>query len=82
MDIAALVDLFKNDPPWWIYLVVVLIPLCVVLFIREFSCWFFKLNKMLASIKKLELKLEKLEREFQNQNKLPSQQETVPEDWK
>lgn len=40
--------------PWWVYALLILIPLCVLLSLREACCWFFKFNKMVNRLERIE----------------------------
>ena len=40
--------------PWWVYALAFILPLCVMLSIRETWCWFFKLNKVVNRLERLE----------------------------
>jgi hypothetical protein len=46
--------------PWWIYLLVFLVPLCILISMREFFCWFCKINKIVSRLEAIAAKLENL----------------------
>jgi len=61
MDILdRIIDLFLKEHPWWIYVLSVIIPLCVLITIREIMCWFWKTNKMVRRLNKIERQLDQL----------------------
>jgi hypothetical protein len=46
--------------PWWIYLLVVLVPLCILISMREFFCWFCKINKIVSRLEVIAAKIENM----------------------
>ncbi len=42
-----------NHSPWAI-IALALVPFCIVLFIRELWCWFFKINQLNRSLRQIE----------------------------
>lgn len=44
----------QNNPPWWMVALVALVPICVLLFVRELCCWFWKINQLLTSLRRME----------------------------
>lgn len=63
MDIESIfsaenIDWFKdqvtvNHSPWAI-VGLALIPFCMILFVRELWCWFFKINQLSRSLRQIE----------------------------
>jgi hypothetical protein len=47
----------RGDAPWWIYFILVLIPICILVAIREGFCWFFKVNKMAKKLERIDRRL-------------------------
>ncbi len=53
-SLEDLVQLLSHQQPWWVYLVVALIPLSLTLVAREIFCWFWKLNKIANRLERIE----------------------------
>jgi hypothetical protein len=49
--------IITGEAPLWIYLVLTLIPICILVTIREMFCWFFKVNRTLRKVSKLDKRL-------------------------
>jgi hypothetical protein len=47
----------RGDAPWWIYFILILIPICILVAIREGFCWFFKVNKMAKKLERIDRRL-------------------------
>ena len=52
---------FSGSQPWWVYTLAVLIPLSFVLTVRELNAWFFKLNKLVDRLERIEKALLRLQ---------------------
>ena len=50
----------SGSQPWWVYAVALLIPICVMFTIREFFCWFWKINALVSRLDRLERGLKEL----------------------
>ncbi len=57
----TILGLIGENQPWWFWAAVALVPICVLIFVREFLCWFWKINKVLRRLDKLEKRLTGLE---------------------
>lgn len=53
--------LIGENQPWWFWAAAALVPICVLIFVREFMCWFWKTNKVLRRLEKLEKRINGLE---------------------
>ncbi len=60
--------------PWWVYLLIALIPLCILVSIREFTCWFWKINKIVDCLERIEERLM-----FPEQRRPGAREEKKPE---
>ena len=56
-NIQWLQQQLQNEQPWWVIAAVSLVPLCILLFVREMFCWFWKVNQLLTSLKRMEFYL-------------------------
>ncbi len=58
---AILEEIIKQflttQQPWWIYALLGLVPVCILISIREFSCWFWKVNKIVGRLDRIEKQL-------------------------
>ena len=54
MRIDDLVSQLSAGQPWWVYLLAIIIPTCMVLAIREFTCWFWKLSALVKRLDRIE----------------------------
>ena len=59
-SLESLVQLLTNHPPWWVYVVAALIPLSILYVLRESCCWFWKMNKALDTLDRIEQHLSTL----------------------
>ncbi|HMO17436.1 MAG TPA: hypothetical protein PKA63_04890 [Oligoflexia bacterium] len=50
-------QIFTGKAPWWVYLLIALIPVCILVTVREVSCWFFKVNKFLRKVDRIDKRL-------------------------
>lgn len=71
LDIESLLELLAHNPPWWVYLLVALIPLSICFVTREILCWFWKVNRLNAT-------LERIERLLAEQNARTQPEKTGP----
>ncbi|MFN8389236.1 MAG: hypothetical protein U0136_02995 [Bdellovibrionota bacterium] len=55
-----LVALLSDHPPWWVYVVLALIPLSVFFVVRETWCWFFKVNQLRGQVARIEALLQEV----------------------
>ena len=55
-----LLEQLTNGAEWWVYLLVLLVPLSMLLAIREAICWFWKVNALVGSLRRVEKQLVKL----------------------
>ena len=46
--------------PWWVYGLLALIPICMLITVREMSCWFWKINKLVDRLERIEVQLRNL----------------------
>ena len=46
--------MLSQHQPWWVYLVVALIPLSITLVARELLCWFWKLSRIARRLDRIE----------------------------
>ncbi len=44
----------SGGQPWWVYAVALLVPICVMFTVREFFCWFWKINTLVGRLERLE----------------------------
>ena len=51
----------QGQQPWWIYAAIVFIPFCVILCFREVFCWFWKINKLINRLERLDTRLNGLQ---------------------
>lgn len=62
---ALLRDIFESfitgGQPWWVYAVAALVPICMLIAVREFACWFWKINKLVNRIERVENALKSLD---------------------
>lgn len=61
-SLEGLVQLLTNHPPWWVYVVAALIPLSILYVMREGCCWFWKMNRAIDTLERIERHLEHLGR--------------------
>jgi hypothetical protein len=74
-----IVAILANHPPWWVYVLLGLIPLSILYVIRECWCWFFKINQLRDSLRRIE---RLLEQSLQRQTQVPARRpapERVPD---
>lgn len=64
--LELLIQRFGADSAWWIYAIAAAIPLCVLLALREFICWFFKFNKMIHLLERIDGELEETKERAKN----------------
>jgi hypothetical protein len=50
----------QGQQPWWVYALIVFIPFCVTLCFREAFCWFWKINKLISRLERLDTRLNSL----------------------
>ena len=67
----------QANQPWWVYALILLIPLCLMISVREFACWFWKLNKIVDRLERIETKLGALAVEG-NQSREAAKKKTSP----
>lgn len=58
--ITALFSGLLQDSPWWFYALIALIPISMVLAVREGFCWFWKQNTLINKLDKIEKRLAKI----------------------
>lgn len=61
-DILQNWELLIGNQPWWVYCLLALVPLCILITIRELTCWFLKTNKTLGRLERLESRILRLEK--------------------
>lgn len=49
-----LASFVSGQEQWWVYCLALFLPLCVFLSIREAICWFFKVNKLVNRLERIE----------------------------
>jgi len=54
MSLDDLIQMLSQHQPWWVYVVVALIPLSLTLVAREVFCWFFKLSRIARRLDRIE----------------------------
>ncbi len=54
LSLESLVQLLTNHPPWWVYVVAALIPLSILYVLRESCCWFWKMNRAVDTLDRIE----------------------------
>ncbi len=59
--IEQILNAIPSDQPVWVYALAALIPFCMLLALREFVCWFWKLNALVSRLDRIERALLKLE---------------------
>jgi hypothetical protein len=47
----------RGEAPLWLYVVLALIPICVIIAVRETFCWFFKVNGINRRLDRLDKRL-------------------------
>lgn len=57
--IDSLQGLLTGDASTTTYLILALIPVCILIAIREIWCWFIKQNKLVSKMEKIEKQLKK-----------------------
>lgn len=57
--------------PWWIYAAIVLVPLCILISMREFFCWFCKINKIVNRLEVISARLENMSSPLNTVNSKP-----------
>ena len=70
-------ELIQNQPTW-VYILVVVIPFCMALSFREFMCWFWKLNKVVSRLERIDKSLRQLEQVMSKQTSEPEQRDQQP----
>ncbi|MCB0324810.1 MAG: hypothetical protein KDD69_14605 [Bdellovibrionales bacterium] len=55
--IEELLPFVGPNQPWWVWALVGLVPFCMFLAFREFMCWFWKINKLVGRLEKIERRL-------------------------
>jgi hypothetical protein len=60
--IDQVLNSIPSDQPVWVYALVALIPFCMMLALREFVCWFWKLNALVSRLDRIEKSVLKVER--------------------
>lgn len=55
-----LLKLPLDSQPWWVYALMALVPICVLITIREFFCWFWKINKLISRLERIDKNLRNL----------------------
>ena len=60
MDIRDRILSLIPAQPWWVYALLILLPLFFLLALREFVCWFWKINRTVDSLERLEITLKEL----------------------
>ena len=53
-DLEALFEMLSQNPPWWVYVVVALVPLSLLFLARESACWFLKINRRARTLDRIE----------------------------
>jgi len=53
-------ELIQNQPTW-VYILILIIPFCMALSFRELMCWFWKVNKVVGKLERIDKSLQKLE---------------------
>jgi len=71
---ASLQELLQNQPTW-VYALILIIPFCMALSFREFMCWFWKANKVVN-------RLDRIDRSLQELNRVLSQNSAAAEQAK
>ena len=61
-DILQIWEHLLGAQPWWVYCLLALVPLCILITIRELTCWFLKTNKTLGRLDRLESRIVRLEK--------------------
>jgi len=59
--IETVLSLIGDNQPWWFWALAALLPLCALLFVREFLCWFWKINHALRRLDRLEKRISGLQ---------------------
>jgi len=70
LNLDSLLQLLSQPAPWWIYLLAALIPLSLFVAFRELACWFWKLNRIVRSLERIEARLAALEAEHESSKDL------------
>ena len=61
-ELEQLLNLIQNlEHPWIAVGLALLVPISVVICIREVSCWFWKINKIVARLESIEYYLQNLQ---------------------
>ena len=52
---------FSGGYPWWVYALLVLFPLIGMISAREALCWFWKINKVVDRLERIEARLHSIQ---------------------
>jgi hypothetical protein len=47
----------KGEAPLWVYFILALIPICILVAVRESFCWFFKVNRISRRLDRLDKRM-------------------------
>ncbi len=71
-NLALIKQQLGEHQPMWLIALAALIPFCILLFLREIACWFWKVNQINSNLRKIE-------RHLRTQVEFIEQRRPVPE---